>query len=153
MRRCSAGFSWDAPGLWSIPCQWRTSMTTRETARQFAVLEESDFWLRRGRMDEAELKHLLAEICAALAPLHERGQVHGRIAPSCVCLEASGRVFVASFEENGGEHFEERGGERAQAAAEKKRLLAGSEAYSSLSSQPGGATAAAQRARSEEHTS
>ncbi|WP_353194188.1 hypothetical protein [Pusillimonas noertemannii] len=121
-------------------------MTTRETARQFAVLEESDFWLRRGRMDEAELKHLLAEICAALAPLHERGQVHGRIAPSCVCLEASGRVFVASFEENGGEHFEERGGERAQAAAEKKRLLAGSEAYSSLSSQPGGATAAAQRA-------
>jgi len=70
-------------------------MTTYDAVAESLVLEESEVWRRRGSVDEAELKHFLAGVCEALYPLHERGQVHGGIAPSQIRVNAEGEAHLA----------------------------------------------------------
>ena len=69
-------------------------MTMHDVAPKTVALEESALWNRRGSWDEAELKQLLAEICETLAPLHERGRVHGRISPPQIRVTEGGAAFL-----------------------------------------------------------
>ena len=53
--------------------------------------------LRAGRLSPARAGAVAAQVCEALAAVHERGLVHGDVKPDNVLLDAAGDVKLADF--------------------------------------------------------
>jgi len=71
-------------------------MMMQNTDRARVTLAHSDLWRQRGDIEENALLRLLADLCEALGPLHEQGEVHGGICPSSIGVDAAGSVYLDS---------------------------------------------------------